>query len=471
MISGKDPLTSIERELAQERKALADLAARLETGSDRLLAAGKAQIDAYKELARLRIRALAATGKEAAVLPASLDDAERQVAALLRGREETARALQADIGASDAERARLEAERETDAERLSAAAAALDAAEARTQARLEADAGYREALESAHEADRIASHAEDKAGSSESELDAKGRAYRDDPLFTYLWRRHYGTPEYRAAPLFRWLDGKVARHARYGSAREDYARLLEIPKRLREHAGACRARADEAFERVHDLDQAARRADGIPALEAAQAEAEATVRALDAQLEAQGAQSRELLERQRRMAAGEDEAYQQAVDVLAAALQADALQELHQQALATPFPEDDVVIARLEGLERERRQLDTAATELKTAVAQHQQRLRELETLRSEFKQRQYDHPGQNFEDGALVATVLANVLGGMLARDALWRVLDQQRRFRPPGSNPTFGSGGFGRGSPWGGGFRTGGGHPGGGFRTGGKF
>ncbi|MEJ2358872.1 MAG: hypothetical protein P8Y13_12475 [Deinococcales bacterium] len=77
-----------------------------------------------------------------------------------------------------------------------------------------------------------------------------------------------------------------------------------------------------------------------------------------------------------------------------------------------------------------------------------------------------------------LVATVLANVIGGMLNQGALWRVLEQQRRFQPPRTNTTFGSGGFGRGSPWGGvlkppggGFRGGGRMGGGGFRTGGKF
>lgn len=471
MITGDDPLTSIESELGRERQAADALAARLDHARSRTLAVGKEQIEAFRELARLRVRALATAGEGAAALPGDLDDAEEQVSALLRAREQAAQTLQAGIREAEAERARLEADRAEQAERLAGAAAAVDVAEALTQARLEADAGYREALDRAHDADRIAMHADEKASSSERELDAKGRAYREDPLFMYLWRRRYGTPEYRAARLFRWLDGKVARHARFAPAREDYGRLLEIPRRLREHATACRARADEAFTGVHGLDQRARAADGIPALEAAESQAASALEAIDGRIEAHAADTRSLLERQRLMATGEDEAYQRAVDVLATALESDTLQELHREALATPFPEDDAVIARLEALARDRDQLNSAAGELEAAVRQHQQRLQELESLRSEFKRRRYDQPGQGFEDGKLVATVLANVLGGMLARDALWRVLDQQRRFRPPNSNPTFGSGGFGRGSPWGGGFRTGGGRAGGGFRTGGKF
>jgi len=472
MSNGEDPLRTIERELGQARQAADALARRLDAASSRKLAVGKEQVQAYRDLAGMRVRALAAASRGAAALPAGLDETEMQVSALLASRDAAAAALQADIREADATRERLEGERAAQAERVSATAAAVDAAEAKTQSRLEAEAGYRQALDRAHEADRVAMHAEDKATSSERELEAKGRSYRSDPLFMYLWRRRFGTPEYRAAPLFRWLDGKVARHARFAGAREDYARLLEIPARLREHATACRARADEAYAHVHDLDQTARDADGVPALEAAESEATAALQAIDARLEAHATEGRELLERQRRMAAGEDDAYRQAIEVLTAALQRDALQELHRQALATPFPDDDAVIARLEGLERERGQLDITAGELEAAVGHHQQRLHELESLRSEFNRRQYDQPGQGFEDGTLVATVLASVLGGMLGRDALWRVLEQQRRFRPPRSNPTFGSGGFGRGSPWSGGFRTGGGgRPGGGFRTGGKF
>jgi hypothetical protein len=66
---------------------------------------------------------------------------------------------------------------------------------------------------------------------------------------------------------------------------------------------------------------------------------------------------------------------------------------------------------------------------------------------------------------------MLANFVKGMLDRDALMRVLEEQYRYRPPRTNPTFGSGGFGRGSPWGGGGSRSGGFGGGGFRTGGGF
>jgi hypothetical protein len=85
---------------------------------------------------------------------------------------------------------------------------------------------------------------------------------------------------------------------------------------------------------------------------------------------------------------------------------------------------------------------------------------------------------------------MLANFLNGLLDRQTLWKVLQEQHRYRPQRSDPTFGSGGFGRGSPWGGGSvdlrdlgsvlgglgrgrsgGLGGGFGRGGFRTGGGF
>ncbi len=472
MIPGRQPLASIESEVDSERKAIEELDRRVAEGSARLMEVGKAQTAAYRELAQLRVGSLAS-----GTVTETLDAAEQRVSALLRSRDAAIEALADELRSAQEGRAALEAQRASQARALDQAAAAVDAAEARTQERLSAEPTYRSQLDRAEKLDRIAKHAEEKATRSEQELDEKGRVYREDPLFMYLWNRHFGTSDYRAAPLFRWLDGKVALLARYTEARPDYARLLEIPVRLREHATASRRGADVELDALAELDRKSRAADGIPALESIAAEEARRLEALDRELEQRAAEVQTLLDRRQQFAAGEDDAYREAIDVLAAGLRTEQLQALRQETLATPFPEDDVAIGRLIDLQQEQHRLETAAQELTAALQQHRDRLRQLESLGSEFKRRQYDLPGHGFQDGALVATVLANVIGGMLSRDALWRVLEQQRRYAPPRSNPTFGSGGFGRGSPWAGGHgpRGGGGHGGGGhgggFRTGGKF
>lgn len=83
--------------------------------------------------------------------------------------------------------------------------------------------------------------AERKAAQAERDLEAKRRPYEADPLFMYLWNRGFGTPRYQAIPLVRYFDRKVARHIGFDDARRNYAMLVELPVRLREHAERLRA--------------------------------------------------------------------------------------------------------------------------------------------------------------------------------------------------------------------------------------
>ncbi|MFZ0256610.1 MAG: hypothetical protein WAN46_13435 [Gammaproteobacteria bacterium] len=468
MISGRQTLASIERSFHDEQMKLEAVQSRISDVSDQLVELQKSEAGHYRELARLRVDSIAS----GAVI-ASIDATERQVAALLRARESAAKELVQTIRLAEDHRQQLVQERAAQADVLEQAAEKADAAEAKTQARLDADSVYRAQRERAREAERTALHAADKATRSEQEQDEKSLSYRNDRLFMYLWQRRYGTPGYRANPVTRWLDGKVAKRIGYTDTSVNYARLQAIPERLREHANRVKQQAETEFELLRQRELEAREVDGIPALEAVQAQEQDKLDAIDTRLEALAADYQGLLQRRERLAAGEDEHYQQAVTYLASEFGREDLQELRRAALATPFPEDDVIISRLVDAEQKRQGLEAALSEVKLLAQQHQERLRELESLRMEFKRRHYDRPDSHFSDGAMVGMILGNFLNGMANRDSLWRVLEQQQRDRPRRSNPHFGSGGFGRGSPWRGGGRGGGGggFGGGGFSTGGGF
>lgn len=464
MISGRQTLASIERSLHDEQTTLEAVQSRISEVSRQLVEQQTLQARHYRELARLRVDSIAS----GAVL-SSIDATERQVAALLQAREAAAKELAQAIRVAEENRRQLEQERTLQADALERAVQEADVAEAKTQARLDAEPLYRAQRERAREAARTALHAADKATRSEQEQDEKSRSYRNDRLFMYLWQRRYGTADYRANAIIRWLDGKVAKRIGYTDASVNYARLQAIPERLREHANRVKQQAETEFASLRQRELEAREEDGIPALEALQAQEQDKLDAIDARLDAAAADYQGLLQRRERLAAGEDEHYQQAVTYLASEFGREDLQQLRRAALATPFPEDDVIISRLLDAEHKRQQLEAALSEVKRLAQQHRERLRELESLRTEFKRRHYDRPESQFSDGAMVGMILGNFLNGMANRDSLWRVLEQQQRSRPRRSNPDFGSGGFGRGSPWRGG--GGGGFGGGGFSTGGGF
>ena len=474
MLSGREALLQIDDALGAERRTIEAIDQRIQAASDQLLDLARARAEDFRELARLRVGMLAA-GR----LVAGLDEADRQAETLLASRPAALAALDGRVEATSRQRSELEAERAAQAEELEKASTAVDKAEAATQARLEAEPAYREQQARTREAERVARHAEDKASNSEQELGQKGQSYRDDPLFLYLWERRYGLPEYRATALIRWLDGKVARLIGYDNARANYARLQEIPVRLREHAQAVRGVAEQAIEALRRLDEQAREADGIPALETARASERERLDGIDARIEETAATYQRLQDEKAAFAAGEDEAYRKAVEYLASELGREDLRALRRDAQATPFPEDDLVIARLLDREQQDQALQVSLGELKRSTQQHLTRLQQIESLRADFKRRQYDRGDSVFADGSLLGVMIANFLGGLLDRDGLWRVLEQQQRHRPQRADPTFGSGGFGRGSVWGGGLGRGGGGwggggrggGGGGFRTGGGF
>jgi hypothetical protein len=426
-------------------------------------------------------------GKLAAGGEARLDGGDARVVAMLEQRDADRAKLEVELAELAVTTERLDGERAALADALEAATAALDAAEAATQARLERDDGYRAQRERAVAAERTARHADEKAAKSEEERAEKGRAYEDEPIFMYLWRRGYGTRDYRAGPLTRSLDRWVARLIPFDAARANYARLVELPVRLREHADAVAAAAEAEYDALRRLDEEARSADGVDALERERDAADEALAHHDAARAEAEAAWQETFERIERMDRGEDEAYAEAVASLAADLEREDVQALRREALATPYPEDDVIVGRLLDLEDERARLATTTQDLKAVAEQNRARLRELDTLRRDFTSRRFDEPGSGFPDGDLVTTMLSQFLRGAATREVLWRVLEGQRRTTTRRSNPTFGSGGFGKGSPWGGGSWTGsagrggrvsgggarrsGGISGGGFSTGGRM
>jgi hypothetical protein len=482
MISGQQTLASIDGAMNEARGKVAAIEAQIADANAELAELQQAQTGDYRALARLRVD-LVASG----TLIQHLDQAEAQVARLLQQRKAALADLEGQIQAAEQARAPLEAERSAQAAQVDAAAVQVDEAQARTQARLDADPAYQVQRTRTQEAERTARHAAEKARLSEEELTQKGESYRGDPLFMYLWQRNYGLPGYQPSGLIRWLDTKVAHLIGYADARANFGRLNEIPARLREHAAAQQAAAETELAALTALDTQARKADGIPPLEEAQAKAQAALDAIDARLVQADADRQALLARQAAFATGEDDFTRAAIDYLAGELARDDLMELRREALLTPFPEDDSIVARMLGRADERHRLEASIQALREAYNAAQFRAAEVDALRQDFKRNRFDRAGSSFGNDAMVAMMLGQFLNGMLDRNMLWKVLQEQQRYQPRQSDPTFGSGGFGRGSVWGGGLGDshgigrrggggfgggfGGGGGGGGFRTGGGF
>lgn len=463
MQSGRQTLASIDQALQQSQEDLQTVDQQIQTTGNALIALQEQQTERFKELAKIRLDQIISGG-----LAEGLDAAHRRVRELLDARMRSLDALERSIREARDGQQGLERRRGEIVDEVDEAAQALDAAEAAVQRQLEKVADYQAQLQEARSADRVADRAESKRDEARQNRAEKGKPYEDDPLFSYLWKRGYGTSRYSGNPLTRLLDRWVAGLCGYQDARPNYSMLLEIPERLRDHADSVRALADREFEALKAMEEQAARTGGVPPLREALEQAEQKLEEIDDSIRENEFQQSELLEKRTAFTAGEDEHFRQAVDTFGEAFERENLSALYRYADATPTAEDDIIVQELAESRDRADALKQTLDEHKHMRLRHLERVKELEEIRSRFKRERYDGAYSGFDNGALVGMILAQFLQGMASRDDLWRTIQREQRHRRVESSPDFGSGGFRRRK---GTWRTPFPRTGGGFRTGGSF
>lgn len=485
MLSGTRVLDQITEQVTAAEREVARTGAHLRELQDQQGAQRAEEARALARLAAVRLGELAADR-----IRSGLDAADEQALELLRQRQQMRQQLQQDIGQSTARLLQLaDRRRQALLARDSAAAAHQQCAKAALQ-RLGEDEVYQLQRGHVEQLTQQAGQAETKAQQAEADRERKREPYERDRLFSYLWRRRYGFPEYRAWPLFRTLDGWVARLCRYDTAHRDYGMLLAIPVRLRQHAAAVAATAKAATEQLAAMEQAALAAAGAPALAEAAQQRDRELEAAGAAIDAAETAHDELLQRQAESDRGGDEQSQRAARAIEQQLQREDVATLRRDALATPTAADDELVQFIGTLRQQQQQLEAAITEAAVPHQRAQQALAEMQDLRRRFRQENFDADQSVFAPGLDLGTLLGGILSGALRSGTGWSQLRRHQRYR---SLPTANSGasiaanilggllsastrssshrsggGFG-----GGGFRSGGGFGGGGggFRTGGGF
>lgn len=439
MWTGRKTLSSIDHAVSELRGELTKLDESILRANEQLIARRRDHGEQIKRLARLRAELL-----DNDQVISGIDQADRQAQQILDLRRADVEALQAQILDNESETSRHERERAQATERLAALADQIDDLEAKTQQRLADDEDYQSQLKRAHEADEVALEAEAKAQQADNDRKEKGKPYEDDPLFMYLWRRRFGTSEYDANPLVRFLDNKVARVCGYHKARPNYGMLNEIPKRLGEHATAVRATATEMFDKLAALEERALTEDGIDALRSEEHRLEQVIAAADEAIQENEIAFRDLTDRRSHFASGRDPHFQQVITVLTNEFQRDDVRELRRQAELTRPPDDDAVVVQLHAIEQDIDTLSDTLDEHKDIYARNKGRLQELEEIRREFKRNRYDDTHSVFADNSMLGAILGQFLGGLITSDSLWRTIRRNQRFERRRADPGFGSGGF---------------------------
>lgn len=484
MQSGRQTLAAINDGLRSLHEDIQAMDQRVKESSGALMALQREQSARFRRMAEIRLDHVI-SGE----LATGLELADQRAAELIRQRGQKLGVVNRRINANRKEQVALETRRSEANLAVEQATAALDSAEARVQEKLQEDPRYQAQLEKTREAETTAEHAREKTRQAQATRAEKGRPYENDPLFSYLWRRKYGTSGYSAGPLSRYLDDWVAGLCRYEAARANYATLLAIPERLGEHASRLRQRADEEFIGLTRIEVEAAEADGVPPLKEALDEAQEALDAIDRDIEGAENDLHELERQRSRYVSGEDEEFREAIDTISSAFEREKVLGLYEYARATATPEDDVIVQEIDEARDQLRSAGEILADRRRMRERQSERLQELEGVRRRFKQQRFDGIQSEFRNEALLGMALAQFLAGNATSGELWRAIESSQRYRRIESDPAFGSGGFrprpgswrtpfphcggmrGRFRRRGGGIGGGFGGRGGGFRTGGGF
>lgn len=489
-LTGPQALRSLDDAVRDIRREEDDIAKRLARSAERVGKLREAEAELFRGLAAARL-------SDSSALSGQLSEAEKRARIVLDQRSVEMAEAEAALKSLDATIAGKAQERQTQLGEVDKAQEALKALSSRIAQAVAADPTYIAKQKQMDDLTRIAEESLRKTETAEADRELKGRPYREDRLFMYLWEAGYGTKNYKANNLVRYLDSLVARRIGYTRARPNFAMLNEIPLRLREHADRQQAAAEAAEAELDALEARAIDAAGGKGAREALSAAQQRIARLDAEMVALEDERDEKAVAFRHMAEGRDPKFEEALRLIAASLEQQDVSSLMAAARKTPSPSDDAIVKKIDDARSQIAEEDSESADHKGRLKVLAARRRELEDIAFEFKKARYDDPRSTFREDNLAGDLLNEFLRGAISAGSYWGAWKDSQRWRPgttdwgggvglPRSGRANPSGGFSwpsppspPGGPWGG-SRPGGGSAGGfsrprtgtrGTRTGGGF
>ena len=449
-IGGPQALASLEEAMSDIRREEDEISRRLARSTEIVAKIKESEAELFRQLAQLRLDP--AIQSE---LDGRISSAESKARESLKSHGKAVDKAQKTIEELEAARASLVERRRNAVADLAEKQKALDALLKQVSTQLETDPAYAEKRAAAQALDEVADQSMEKTRLAETDREEKGKPYRDDPLFMYLWDSGYGTSAYKANNLIRYLDGLVAGLVGFLKARPNYAMLNDIPLRLREHAERQEANAQAAEAGLATLANTAADAAGGKPLRDAKAKAEADVQAIDAAIVEAEDKRNEAGEALQSLTSGSDPALASAAAALAAALGQEDIQTLLAEARRTRTGQDDTIVAQIDESRTRMREEEEESRDLRERSKTLAARRRELEDIQWEFKKQRFDDPRSSFREEKLVGDLLNDFLRGGISAASYWDQWRKSQNWAPgnewgAGSAPPRRNSG-GQSSPWG--------------------
>ena len=441
MISGLQALQEIENAVAQARGQEAQLDTALRQASDDLAGLRVERARLLRQYAQVRLDLIQREG-----VVSGLDAAERRALDMIGETRNALDTLKTRQGETETQRQQAEADRHQCADAVTKLLSDLEALQASVEPQVRASQAWITEKGMVDRVEAVWTAADKKAVQAESDREAKRKPYEADALFSYLWKRNFGTSQYRASYFVRYLDGKVANLIGFQGARANYAMLNEIPTRLREHADRCRVDLGAERGKLVAIEQEGLKQAGSEAIEAKLGTARASLAEADGRLNAAVAATKDIdQQRSKLLVEGENSAYQRAIDVIAEADSHQDLQSLRRAAAQTRSDADNAIVTQIEQADQRAAAIEQQVGQLRGEAQQLAQRRADLEAQRETFRRQGYDNPMGQFSNEQVIGNVLGGILQGVVQGAVLGQVLQGGYSQRAPRADGGFGGqGGF---------------------------
>ena len=441
MWSGVSALQNIDQSLSTLRNDVVRLDTQLSQQTQSLAESQRYRLRIVQQIAKVRLQAI-----DDGSLQQSLTAADQQAEQILATRDQAIEQLNTQIDDLQTQINAAEQHRHKLLQDVNGVSQKVVDCEAGVQNSLQHDAAYLVQLEKARTAQSIALEARHKAEQAQSDLAEKAKPYQQDSLFMYLWQRGFGTTEYKGGLFSRAVDSWVAKLIDFAPARVNFWNLTEIPKRLHEHAERSDGLADSQHEQLQVLELAQLSAAGVNELESELATVRSKLDQQDDLLENLEDQQNDGLASRAKFIAGQDSYLERCLSGLVTALQHQDLRAVHRYVIATQSPTDDQLLIELQSLDDRNIEINGDLQGLRKHHDSKLSRLKELESVRRNFKNSRFDDVRSGFGNESLLAGVLGQFLQGAISGSDLWGTIQRNQRYRDVASVPDFGSGGLGQ-------------------------
>jgi hypothetical protein len=296
---------------------------------------------------------------------------------------------------------------------------------------LKGNADFQERSRLAHQAEEQLHRDEQRVSDMARESLEKLPHYEQSRLFQYLYRRRFGTSDYKAKGWVRSIDRWVSGLIDYPNARNGYEFLKKTPELVAAEVARRREQFEELKAQVDAIEKAEADKIGLTAVLEEGAEIGLERDRLVGELEGLQKRARDVQKAIAEVDQAQNRFYDQAIERFRAFLGETRLAVLQNRARQTPETEDDAIVAELAQLDEqidaigprranlaERRKVaDRVKDALDDVVRKY--RLAEYDSYRSYFEDFDVTWQVQRLEDGARDA-------------DDLWRSIESAQRFRP---------------------------------------